>query len=76
MKCLRKIMVLLLAAVLMMSMGATAFADPDDPAGGGDDPAGGGGSDATNTVTVTIAPTYLYVLTDPDLDNPTIYIGG
>ena len=30
----------------------------------------------TNTVTVTIAPTYLYVLTDPDLDNPTIYIGG
>lgn len=29
-----------------------------------------------NTVTVTIAPTYLYVLTDPDLDNPTIYIGG
>lgn len=30
----------------------------------------------TNTVTVTIAPTYLYVLTDPDLNNPTIYIGG
>lgn len=30
----------------------------------------------TNTVTVTIAPTYLYVLTDLDLDNPTIYIGG
>ena len=30
----------------------------------------------TNTVTVTIAPTYLYVLTDSDLDNPTIYIGG
>lgn len=30
----------------------------------------------TNTVTVTIAPTYLYVLTDPDLDNPTIYIGS
>ena len=29
-----------------------------------------------NTVTVTIAPTYLYVLTDPDLNNPTIYIGG
>ena len=28
----------------------------------------------TNTVTVTIAPTYLYVLTDPDLDNPTIYL--
>jgi len=23
------------------------------------------------TITITVAPTYLYVLSDPDLDNPT-----
>lgn len=27
-------------------------------------------------LTLTVAPTYLYVLSDPDLDNPTIYIGN
>lgn len=27
-------------------------------------------------LTLTVAPTYLYMLSDPDLDNPTIYIGN
>lgn len=27
-------------------------------------------------LTLTVAPTYLYVLSDPDLDNPTIHIGN
>ena len=32
-------------------------------------------SGVQKTVTVTIAPTYLYVLSDNDLNNPTIYVG-